>query len=202
MKIIAIAAFAVAISSSTSRADQLAASARAEGTRFAAMSLTKEQGVRALISNVLAPTNNAHPVACEVLVSFFDADGSVIGKVVTVQLKPGESTSVPASYPSKLVRAVISVGDIVDPDKACALRTSLEIFDVQTDTTFVSVPGETISRRGECGASDTLAIGTARNHVAGRRNSPPGTTSSSLSGGAVSPTKPPVLAATPAAAPR
>jgi hypothetical protein len=59
-----------------------------------------------------------------------------------VQLKAGESTSVPASHPSKLVRAIVSIGDVVDPPKVCALRTSVETFDVQTGLTFVSVPGE------------------------------------------------------------
>jgi hypothetical protein len=81
---------------------------------------------------------------CQVQVSFFGADGSLIGNATTVQLKAGESTSVPASQPSKLVRAVVSVGDVVDPAKLCALKTRVEIFDVQTGTTFVSVSGDSI----------------------------------------------------------
>jgi hypothetical protein len=199
MKAILFTALALAIGIATSRANELVASPRSQSARFAAMSLTTDQGVRAIISNVLAPEDAVHLAPCPVQVSFFGADGSLIGKAATMQLKAGESTSVSASHPSKLVRAIVSIGDVVDPAKVCALRTSIEIFDVQTDTTFVSVPGEFIDNNG-CVVSVAPALGTARNTVAGRRNSAPGATSSSLSGGAVSPkTRPPVLAATPPA---
>jgi hypothetical protein len=156
MKITLFAALALAIGSAAGQADELAA-------RFAAMSLIDGQGVRAIVSNVLAPANGTHLAPCQVQVSFLGADGSPIGKATTVQLKAGESTSVPASNPSKLVRAIVSIGDVVDPAKGCALRTSVEIFDVQTGTTLASVLGESI----------------------GRENSGPATTSS-LSGGTVS----------------
>src|SRR5258708_33418491 len=108
------------------------------------MSLTDAQGARAIISNVLATANGTHLAPCQVQASFFGADGSLIGNATTVQLKAGEPTSVPASHPSKLVRAVVSIADVVDPAKVCALRPSVARFDVQTDTTFVSVSGELI----------------------------------------------------------
>ena len=203
MKIIAFAALALAIGCSTGLADQLATSRGAEGARFAAVSLTKDQSVRAIISNVLAPANGAHLAPCQVRVSFFGADGSLIGNATTVQLKAGELISVPASQPSKLVRATVSIGDVVDPAKVCALRTSVEIFDVQTGTTFVSVPGESIGSNSECSVSVAPSLGAAGKNVSGRENSGPVATSSSLSGRTVSP-KPrsPVLAATPPTAPR
>jgi hypothetical protein len=83
------------------------------------MSLVEGQGVRAIVSNVLALANGTHLAPCQVQVSFFGADGSLIGKATTVLLKAGESTSVPASNPSKLVRSIVSIGDVVDPAK-CA----------------------------------------------------------------------------------
>jgi hypothetical protein len=203
MRIILFAAVALAIGSSAVRAEELAASPRAEGARFAAMSLTDAQGARAIISNVLATANGTHLAPCQVQVSFFGADGSLIGNATTVQLKAGESTSVPASHPSKLVRAVVNIGDVVDPAKVCALRTSVEIFDVQTDTTFVSVPGEFIGSNSECSVSVAPALGAARKNISGRKNSGPLAITSSLSGGTVSPrTRSPVLAATPPTAPR
>ena len=100
--------------------------------------------LRAIVSNVLAPVNGTQLAPCQVQVSFIGADGSLIGDVTTMQLKPGESTSVPASHPSKLMRAIVSIGEVVDSAKVCALRTSVEIFDMQTGVTFVSVPGEPI----------------------------------------------------------
>ena len=204
MKIIVFAALGLlAIGSSASQAGDLEASPRTEGARFAAMSLTKDQGMRAIISNVLAPANGTHLAPCQVQVSFFGADGSLIGNATTVQLKAGESTSVPASRPSKLVRAIVSIGDVVDPAKVCALRTSVEIFDVQTDTTFVSVPGESIGSNSECSVSAAPALVVAHKNLSGRKNSAPPATSSSLPGGTVSPkTRSPVLAATPSTAPR
>jgi hypothetical protein len=182
MKIVVFAALVLAIGSSTGQADQLAASARAEGACFAAMSLTNGQGARAIISNVLAPANGADLAPCQVQVSFF-----LIGNVTTVPLKAGESTSVLASQPSQLVRATVSIGDVVDPSKACELRTRVEIFDVQTDTTFVSVPGESIGSNGECSLSVAPALGAARENVSGRENSEPIAITSSLSGDRVSP---------------
>ena len=141
-----------------SRADL--ASPRAEcAARFAAVSLTNGQGARAIISNVLVPANG-HLAPCHVQVSFFGADGSLIGNATTVQLKAGESTSVPASQPSILVRAVVSIGHVVDPAKLCALKTRVEIFDVQTGTTFVSVSGDSIGSNNEC--SSSLGSGTLR----------------------------------------
>jgi hypothetical protein len=203
MKRILFAALALAIGSSAGQANELVASPRAEGARFAAMSLTNDQGVRAIISNVLAPANGARLAPCPVQVSFFGADGSLIGNATTVQLKAGESTSVPASHPSKLVRAIVSIGDVVDPAKVCTLRTRVEIFDVQTGTTFVSVPGESIAGNSECSVSVAPALGAARKNVSGRENSAPIATSSSLSGGTVPPkTRSPVLAATPPTASR
>jgi hypothetical protein len=203
MKIILFAVLALAIGSSAGQADDLAASPQAKGARFAAMSLTNDQGLRAIISNVLAPANGTHLAPCQVQVSFFGADGSPIGNATTVQLKAGESTSVPASHPSKLVRAIVSIGDVVDPAKVCALRTSVEIFDGQTGLTFVSLPGESIGSNSECSVSVAPALGAARKNVSGRKNSKPVATSSSVSGGTVSPkTRSPVLAATPPTAPR
>jgi len=203
MRIILFAAVALAIGSSAVRAEELAASPRAEGARFAAMSLTDAQGARAIVSNVLATANGTNLAPCQVQVSFFGADGSLIGNATTVQLKAGESTSVPASHPSKLVRAVVSIGDVVDPAKVCALRTSVEIFDVQTDTTFVSVPGELIGSNSECSVSVAPALVAARKNISGRKNSGPLAITSSLSGGTVSPrTRSPVLAATPPTVPR
>jgi hypothetical protein len=202
MRIILFAAVALAIGSSAVRAEELAASPRAEGARFAAMSLTDAQGARAIISNVLA-INATHLAPCQVQVSFFGADGSLIGNATTVQLKAGESTSVPASHPSKLVRAVVSIGDVVDPAKVCALKTSVEIFDVQTDTTFVSISGEVIGSNNECSVSVAPALGAARRNISGRKNSGALAITSSISGGTASPrTRSPVLAATPPTVPR
>jgi hypothetical protein len=83
VKIIAFAALLLVVANSTGHADQLA--------RFVGLSVINNQGVRAIVSNVLAPANGAHVVPCPVHVNFFGADGRPIGQETTLQLKAGES---------------------------------------------------------------------------------------------------------------
>jgi hypothetical protein len=186
MKITLFAALAFAIGSSAGQAEELAAAPAAEGARFAAMSLADGMGLRAIVSNVLAPANGTQLAPCQVQVSFIGADGSLIGDATTKQLKPGESTSVAASHPPKLVRAIVNIGAVVDPAKVCALRTSVEIFDIQTGATFVSVPGEPIGSNGECNVSVARTLSAAGENKSGREDPELVATTSSLSGGRVS----------------
>jgi hypothetical protein len=203
MKIVVFAALGLAIGGSAGQAGELTALPRAEGARFAAMSLAKDQGMRAIVSNVLVPANGSHPAPCQVQVRFFGADGSLIGEATTVQLKAGESTSVSASNPSKLVRATVNIGDVVDSAKPCLLKTSVEVFDVQTGVTFVSIPGESIDGNAERDVSVSSVLRAERKYVSGQKNPTPVATSSIRSGGTVSPrSSPAVLAATPPTAPR
>lgn len=196
---IAFVALSLAVSSSAGRAEEIALS-RAEGMRFAAMSLTSGQGVRAVVSNVLLSTGVADLAPCNVQVSFFGADGSLIEKTTTVQLKAGELTSVPASNPPKLVRAAVSI-DAASPPNACALRTTLEVFDVQTGTTFVVVPSENIDSNNECNVSVVAQpLRAARRNVSARGTAAPGASSSLHA--APRRTSSPVLASTPPAPPR
>ena len=203
MKVIVFAALGLAIGGSAGQAGELQALPRAEGARFAAMSLAKDQGMRVIVSNVLAPANGTHLAPCQVQFHFFGADGSLIGEATSVQLKAGESTSVSASNPSKLVRATVNIGGVIDNAKLCLLKTSVEVFDVQTGMTFVSIPGESIDGSSEREVSLSSVLPTERKNVSGRKNPVPVVTSSMRSGGAVSPRNPPaVLAATPPTAPR
>ena len=101
--------------------------------------------------------------------SFFGADGSLTGNPTTVQLKAGESTSASASQPPKLVRATVGISDAIDPARICELKASVEIFDVQTDMTFVSLPGESLSSNSECtGSIVPTPRATRKNPVRGR----------------------------------
>src|SRR5882757_8020451 len=122
MRIILFAAVALAIGSSAVQAEELAALPRAEGARFAAMSLTDAQGARAIISNVLATANGTHLAPCQVQVSFFGADGSLIGNPPTVDLKVGDRPSVPVADPPLLGLGVVRNCDVVDLDKVCELK--------------------------------------------------------------------------------
>ncbi len=197
MKIIVLATSALAIGCSSGLADELVTSRWVESARFAAMSITKDESARAIISNVLVAGDGADLTPCQVRVSFFSADGSLIGNATTVELKAGELISVPAAQPSKLMRATVSIGDIANTAKVCALRTNIEIFDVQTGTTFVSVPGEFIGRNSECSVAMAPPDGATRKSESVREKPAPVAISSSPWGRRVSPkTKPPVLAAT------
>jgi hypothetical protein len=144
VKLTAFAALLLVIANSVGHADQLA--------RFAAVSVTTNQGVRAVVSNVIALPNGAQVAPCPVHVNFFGADGRLIGQETRLQLKAGESAAVEALQPSKLVRAVVSTS--VEDPAVCTLRTGVEVFDKQTGTTFVSVPGEIIGMPATRAASD------------------------------------------------
>ena len=168
MKPILIAALTFGVVNSAAKATDLSSTQGAGSACFAAVTVTGSEGVRAIVSNVLAPANGANPSPCPVQVSFLDADGALIGEATTVQLRPAESTSVQASQPSKLVRAVVSVGDAANFASVCAIKTNLEVFDAQTGTTFVSVPGG--SDRGECSAPLAPAPSVPRKSVPGQVN--------------------------------
>jgi hypothetical protein len=112
---------------STGLADQLETSRRVGSARFAAISLTKDQNARVIISNVLVLGDGTALTTCEVCVSFFNADGSLIGDTTPLKLKAGEPIP-SAAQPSNLVRSTI---DVVSPAKECALRTNMKIFDVE-----------------------------------------------------------------------
>ena len=63
----------------------------------------------------------------------------------------------------------MNIGDVGDTAKLCLLKTSVEIFDVQTGMTFVSVPGESIGGNSERDASVSSVLRTERKYVSGRK---------------------------------
>jgi hypothetical protein len=139
-------------------AGQAAAGPSFAEVNFAALSISKDQGVRAIVSNVgTAP--------CPVQVSFLDADGSSIGSATTVRLKAGESTSVSASRYAKLVRAAVSIIDVGDAAKACALKASIEAYDQQTDVTLVAIPGEFVGGNKEWTSSVAPPLRATRKNI-------------------------------------
>jgi hypothetical protein len=131
------------------------------GERFPAVSLFDGQGVRVVLSNVLVPASGTTPTECPVLVRFFGADGALIGDARTVRLRPGASVSVPAAPSSGLVRAIVSVtadasnpNKIADPRGICAIRTTLEVFDVGTGRTLFLIPSSNACLgNGACSAT-------------------------------------------------
>jgi hypothetical protein len=95
-------AWTVAVGISVARANEQSASPRTQGTLFAAMSLTKVSFVPLSPMYSLATEDGTYLTPCPIQVEFFGA-GSMIGKATVVQLRAGESTSVLASRPPKLV---------------------------------------------------------------------------------------------------
>jgi hypothetical protein len=198
MKTVLLAAVVLAtLGRSAGQANELPATSWAEVVRFGAMSLSTGQSLRTVISNVLATANATQLSPCQVRVSFIGADGSLIGNATTVQLKAGQSTTVSVSQPSKLVRAMVSIGDVADPATVCALKTSVEVFDLQTGTTFVTVPGEPTPVTSDCVLSGLPALGARRKNVSVREDTGSIAISPPPLGGKRSPKKrSPALAAT------
>jgi hypothetical protein len=151
MKIVLFGSLAIFIGCSASGAAQPAPPPQMEVVRFAAVSVSGGQGARAIISNVIPPGKDSDLSPCQVQVKFFGPDGSLIGDAATVQLKAGESSSVPASQAPRLLRATVSIGGGIEASKLCELKARVEIFDLQTDTTFISVAAESLGGTSECG---------------------------------------------------
>ena len=169
MKTVLLAAVVLAtLGRSAGQANELPATPGAEVVRFAAMSLSTGQSLRTVVSNVLATANATQLAPCQVQISFFGADGSLIGTATAVQLKAGQSTAVSVSQPSKLVRARVSISDVADPATVCALMTSVEVFDLQTGTTFVTVPGEQTPVTSDCVVSSIAPIPIFPAHSGGK----------------------------------
>jgi hypothetical protein len=185
MRTILLFTLALTAGCSAAQAVDSSISPVAEGS-FTAVSLTESEGVRAIISNVIELANATSRSSCEATVRFFGADGALIGQPKNVQLKPGESLSVAASNPPRLVRAAVSVDHTTDLPQQCALKTSLEIFDVRTGTTFVSIPGE--FTRGSIECVPTAPGPAVAAKTTPKRASPGPLATSSTSGSAKRPT--------------
>jgi hypothetical protein len=119
------------------------------GERFAPVSVVIGQGVRVVVANVRIPDAGAPTDPCPVVVRFLGADGTLIGAEQAVSLAPGASISVAAAPLSVaggaatlLVRAIVSVAGSSDPGNLCALKSGLEMFDIRTGSTMVTVSGK------------------------------------------------------------
>jgi hypothetical protein len=120
----------------------------AVGETFAAVNLVHGEGLRVVLSNVLAPAAGTPLSVCPAVVQFIDADGNVVGSPESVNLDPGASASVPAKSGSGLLlrgsfavfanpAAPTAPGD---PDGICAIRSVQEVFDVTSGRTSESDP--------------------------------------------------------------
>ena len=143
MKANGLAALALLASCSISHAAPPVASAQTEVARFAATTVTADQGARAVISNLATSASDPN-VACHMQVIFYGSDGAVINKEEQA-LKPGASISIVAKAPRGLLRATISIEAGVDASEPCDLIARLEIYDVHTGTTFISIAPDTVN---------------------------------------------------------
>ena len=153
MRIAVFGAFAFFIGCSIGDAAQPPDSTQIEVARFAAVSVSPGQGARAVISNLIESGKDTKLAPCQVEVRFFGPDGSLVGNMSMLQLKAGESRSVTASRAPQLLRTTISIDGATDAAKVCELKARVEIFDLQTGTTFISVAADPLDVTGECSTS-------------------------------------------------
>jgi hypothetical protein len=136
-------ALVLLVSCSIGHAAPASGSAQTEVARFAATTVTADQGARLVVSNV-APSPSNSNVACHMQATFYGSDGAIINKEEQA-LKPGASTSIVAKAPRGLLRAIISIQASADASEPCDLIARLEIYDVHTGTTFISIAPDTIN---------------------------------------------------------
>lgn len=138
--------------------DAAAAPLQTEVAVFAALTVSTDQSARVVISNVTASGDGTNPHSCQVQVKFFGPDGSLADEAAALQLNPGKSRSVTVSHPPHLLRASVSVDSNDEISKACELKARVEVFDVQTSTTFVSIAADPSSGHSECASSAPASI--------------------------------------------
>ena len=133
--------------------DAAAAPLQTDVAIFAALTVSTDQSARVVISNVSTSGDGTNVAPCQVRVRFFGPDGSLADQVAELQLKPGKSRAVTVSHPLPLLRASVGVGSNAEVSKACELIARVEVFDVQTGTTFVSVAADPSIGHSECASS-------------------------------------------------
>jgi hypothetical protein len=162
MKALGFAALALSISCSIGRASPLAASAQTEVVRFAAATVTDDQGARAVVSNVSASASDSN-AACHVQVTFYGSDGSVINKEER-RLKAGASAAIVAKAARALLRATVSIEADGDAAKHCDLMARLEISDLHTGTTFISMAPNPITSPVELDVTSSISEHSISKH--------------------------------------
>jgi hypothetical protein len=136
----------------------LAAPSQTGSAVFSALTVSTGQSARTIISNVSASDGGSTPAACQFQVKFFGPDGTLVGNGETVRLKPGESRSVTVSQVMPLLRASVSIEGDVEASRSCELKARLEVFDLQTGTTFVSVVPDQSDAPSGCSASPSQSL--------------------------------------------
>jgi len=121
---------------------------------LAPVTVRNGQGIRVTLANVLIPASGTTPpAACPLLVRFFAADGSIIGRAQEMSIKPGVSSSVAAiSPPAGVTRAIVSLKEgFDDPDGVCAIKTALETYAAKGATLSV-ISAQQCLGAGRCSA--------------------------------------------------
>lgn len=154
MKIFVLSAF---VSCSIVGAAPPAASAQTEVARFAATTVSDGQGARAVISNVSASGTDRDAAPCKVQVRFFGPDGSLVGNAGELQLRGGMSGAVTATAAPTLLRATVSIDGSGDAPTACELKARVEIFDLHTGTTFITITADAPDRTTECSVTSSIS---------------------------------------------
>jgi hypothetical protein len=119
----------------------------AVGENFVAVNLFDGQGVRAVVSNVLAPPAGTTVTTCPVTVTFLNGEGNPVGSAETVNLNPRVSATVGARFAPRVVRTNLTLfadplnpTEPGDPNNICAIRSSQEVFEVFTGRTISANP--------------------------------------------------------------
>jgi hypothetical protein len=112
------------------------------GERFAPLTLTAGEGARVTVANAGgAEEKDGASRPCPLLIRFFVADGTLLGKQREIELDAGHSEAIAAeASPPGLIRAIVSIRDgIPDPDNVCHVQTTFELYDISTGITRASL---------------------------------------------------------------
>jgi hypothetical protein len=111
-------------------------------------------------------------------VTFYGSDGSVLNKEAQ-RLKAGASASMVAKAARALLRATVSIETDGDASRQCDLIARLEVYDLHTGTTFISMAPNSVKSPLELDVTSSIPEHSISEHpiserkVLNRRHSPP-----------------------------
>jgi hypothetical protein len=108
------------------------------------------QAARVNLANVRVTQPGDTASSCDVVTTFFDESGASLGLGVLNGLGGEASATVAAPSHIGLLRAVVTIANPGVAQRACAVRSVLEVFDVNTRSTVFAVPSMFCLGASEC----------------------------------------------------
>jgi hypothetical protein len=118
--------------------------------RMPALSVYAGQSARVIVSNLNPVSENVVGRPCNVSVSFLDAKGQPLGPPEKRAVEPAQTVAINSPLVSGLTRASVAIDDPYDRNGSCAIRSTMEVFELSSKRTNAAISTNTCLGAGEC----------------------------------------------------